>query len=791
MKIDKLRSIREGQRKVIEIQLQKIENAKDSSSMSEFRAILESVTGKFENLVSLNEKILEQTEIGEIEEEIINSEEYSSAIQIKLREFQEFSESREKSSQNQSQRNNSSTPGEQQTIIVQDRNSASSTQYSRLPKFSLPTFNGNILEWQAFWDSFSSAVHSNQNLTDVQKFNYLRSQLKDEAARKIDGFALTNANYSNAVELLHEQYGQKHKIVHAYIQSLLHLPSPSNTLPSLRGYYDKLETYIRGLESLDQHEDSFGTFSVPVIFDKLPAEIRKNLAREHKGRNLELHEMRRAIYVEINVLEAGQVNSNVYLHETPATVSLLTGSGFRPRARQDSDKNHVRPHPHPRTQQQQQQRFTNAKICIFCSSNTHFANDCNVMRDYESRIAVVKNKRLCFNCLGTHQVSNCKSQKRCRNCQKRHHTSICQNLSQVQPPIQTSSASAVSDNQLQHQTAALHTYDHITFEQTTCEQQTPHVLLKTAISPVTCGIISADTNILFDEGSQRSFITREHADKLRLTFTGTDTLHLASFGNSKNEVRHLDTATVFLITSTKEKIPINVLIVPTVAVPFQKYNKNVSHLQHLKGLKLAHPLIEDTTFEVQLLIGADYYWRIVEDKIIRGPGPTAVASKAGYLLSGPVPFHASSSRATTSLTLNVITQSPKDIDLQKFLKLESLGIQQSEDEIPERSYMTEYQDTSITFTGDKYVAKLPMKLDHPALPTNYGIVKRRTETLVSRLRQDPVTLKHYGDIIRDQESRGFIEEVPDTEQPHNSVHYIPHHAVKKESSTTPVRIVYD
>ncbi|XP_053376643.1 uncharacterized protein LOC128547613 [Mercenaria mercenaria] len=173
--------------------------------MSEFRAILESVTGKFENLVSLNEKILEQTEIGEIEEEIITSEEYSLAIQIKLREFQEFSESREKSSQNQSQRNNSSTPGEQQTIIVQDRNSASSTQYSRLPKFSLPNFNGNILEWQAFWDSFSSAVHSNQNLTDVQKFNYLRSQLEDEAARKIDGFALTNANYSNAVELLHEQ----------------------------------------------------------------------------------------------------------------------------------------------------------------------------------------------------------------------------------------------------------------------------------------------------------------------------------------------------------------------------------------------------------------------------------------------------------------------------------------------------------------------------------------------------------------------------------------------------------
>ena len=236
----------------------------------------------------------------------------------------------------------------------------------------------------------------------MQKFNYLRSQLEGDAARKIKGFALTNSNYIKAVDLLQEQLGQTHKIVHAYMQALVKLQSPSNTLYSLRNYYDKLETYIRGLESLDQHQETYGTLLVPIIFDKLPAELRKNLVRLHKGRNLQLHELRQAIYEEINVMEAGQINSNSVL-ETPATMSMFTTSGSKHRTQHHEAKRYGN--------QQLHQRSSNPKVCIFCSSTSHFAINCNVKTDYESRVAVVKNKRLCYNCLGTHLVSHCKSKK--------------------------------------------------------------------------------------------------------------------------------------------------------------------------------------------------------------------------------------------------------------------------------------------------------------------------------------------------------------------------------------------
>lgn len=69
-----------------------------------------------------------------------------------------------------------------------------SQNVSRLPKLTLPTFEGDPLEWQTFWDSFDSAVNSNNVLSDVQRLNYLRAHLGGEASRAIAGFPLTSAS---------------------------------------------------------------------------------------------------------------------------------------------------------------------------------------------------------------------------------------------------------------------------------------------------------------------------------------------------------------------------------------------------------------------------------------------------------------------------------------------------------------------------------------------------------------------------------------------------------------------
>ena len=60
-----------------------------------------------------------------------------------------------------------------------------SIYFHQLPKLSLPTFCGDLLTWQAFWDNFESAIHLNGSLTNVQKFNYLKTMVDGEDHRRV------------------------------------------------------------------------------------------------------------------------------------------------------------------------------------------------------------------------------------------------------------------------------------------------------------------------------------------------------------------------------------------------------------------------------------------------------------------------------------------------------------------------------------------------------------------------------------------------------------------------------
>ena len=138
--------------------------------------------------------------------------------------------------------------------------------------------------------------------------------------------------------------------------------------------------------------------------------------------------------------------------------------------------------------------------------------------------------------------------------------------------------------------------------------------------------------------------------------------------------------------------------------------------------------------------------------------------------------------------MNILaSHTQEEADLEKFWKVESLGIERTESYRNSAIYLEEYQSSSITHQDGKYYAKLPWKDNHPVLPTNEEIAKRT----IIRLKKDPTLLQVYNNIIREQERRGFIENVPDCDQPSSKIHYIPHHPLIKESSTTPIRIVYD
>ncbi|CAB4026330.1 Hypothetical predicted protein [Paramuricea clavata] len=95
----------------------------------------------------------------------------------------------------------------------------------KLPKLSLKKFKGDIKEWTPFWDSYTSAIHDNLDLSDIDKFNYLNSLLESKAAEAIAGLKITSANYQEAVDVLNQRFGDKQQIINSHMDSLLQLPA--------------------------------------------------------------------------------------------------------------------------------------------------------------------------------------------------------------------------------------------------------------------------------------------------------------------------------------------------------------------------------------------------------------------------------------------------------------------------------------------------------------------------------------------------------------------------------------
>ena len=270
----------------------------------------------------------------------------------------------------------------------------------------------------------------------------------------------------------------------------------------------------------------------------------------------------------------------------------------------------------------------------------------------------------------------------------------------------------------------------------------------------------------------------------------TDKVFLSTFGAQSPSISTLNVAQIHLITASGEQLPLSVLIVPTIATPIQSVVEgDITQLSYLKDIPLAHPVTTEQHFQISLLIGADYYWSIIENHIIRGNGPTAVKSKIGYLLSGPMPHCNTSDTSSTSLHTNVVDTT--NYDLQRFWMIESTGtssVSESPDSTP---LIQSYIDSHISRLPDgTYIAKFPWKPDHPALPTNFTLCEQRTRSLINKLSQSPELLTTYDNILNEQVTRGFIERVQ-SPFPTINCHYIPHHAVRKDSPTTPIRIVYD
>lgn len=137
----------------------------------------------------------------------------------------------------------------------------------KLPEIKISSFNGSFEKWLGR-DAFQAIVHDNSQLSNVEKFYYLKSFLQDEPLQVIANLPVTNDNYLIAWNLLIERFENKRLIIYNYIKALFDCPNLiKESHANLRNLYDLFNKNLRSLKSLGQATENWDTLFICLLIN--------------------------------------------------------------------------------------------------------------------------------------------------------------------------------------------------------------------------------------------------------------------------------------------------------------------------------------------------------------------------------------------------------------------------------------------------------------------------------------------------------------------------------------------
>ena len=78
----------------------------------------------------------------------------------------------------------------------------------------------DYIQWLTFRDTYECLIHENDELSDIQKFHYLRAAVKGEAAQVIESITISSNNYTLAWKMLTERYSNEYLLKKRHLQPM-------------------------------------------------------------------------------------------------------------------------------------------------------------------------------------------------------------------------------------------------------------------------------------------------------------------------------------------------------------------------------------------------------------------------------------------------------------------------------------------------------------------------------------------------------------------------------------------
>ena len=138
------------------------------------------------------------------------------------------------------------------------------------------------------------------------------------------------------------------------------------------------------------------------------------------------------------------------------------------------------------------------------------------------------------------------------------------------------------------------------------EKQTAHMMVHNPSDPQ----IAIEVRLLFDSGSQRSYIMEQAQKLLALEPIGEQLLSIATFGSNKEQAKVCTIVNVGMCLKGYSPMSLCLYVVPTICDPLmsQPIAACIKNSISFKGLDFADYSDGKSSLRVDVLIGSDYYW---------------------------------------------------------------------------------------------------------------------------------------------------------------------------------------
>ena len=143
--------------------------------------------------------------------------------------------------------------------------------------------------------------------------------------------------------------------------------------------------------------------------------------------------------------------------------------------------------------------------------------------------------------------------------------------------------------------------------------------------------------VLFDNGSQRSYISNRVANFLNLPSESVENISISTFRNNQPSNQKANVVTVQLKSKVKESIDLKVLSVPFIYMPLKSQPIEIAQ-REFENLRETDFADTGKYYDIDLLIGSDSYWESFTGKTLKGKNNTVTASESnfGWVLNGTV-----------------------------------------------------------------------------------------------------------------------------------------------------------